>query len=168
MLKDIYVPIELVAHGETFDNERIAALKQERLKKVIQRRPRGFRMILQSLGVEVFAADLRAHEPTMDIKNLSVGCRELAGHGLGTRILEEGIAVGRRMNPDLDKLTTSWEHVSVLNTIAKVVGVDNVAARCGRENYGQGYDRPLEALLEDSPQATRVQWIEASLPQVDA
>ncbi len=164
MLKDLYVPVELPSRGEEFDTSEVEAIKQEHLRPVIVRRPRGFRLCLDSLGMPVFEASMRSQEPTMDITNFSVGYKELAGHGIGTKILEEGIAIGKRMNPDLDKITTSWEHISVLNTFAKVLGPENIAARAGRENYGRGYEKPLTELI--TPGISRVQWIEATIEPI--
>ena len=164
-IKDVYVPLEISSKGREFDAAEIEAIKQEHLRPAIYRTPRSFHLWLDSLEIPVFEANMRRHEPTMEVINFSVGFRELGGHGIGTRILEEGIAIGKRMNPKLDKVTTNWEHISVLNTFAKVLGPEHVAARAGRENYGQGYKKPLEELVR--PGLTRVQWIEASLEPVE-
>jgi hypothetical protein len=165
MLKDLHVPLELPSRGEEFGEAEIEAIQQEHLRPVISRTPRGFHLCLDSINKQVFEAKMRRQEPTMEVTNFSVGYKELGGYGLGAKILEAGIEIGRRMNPELDKITTGWEHISVLNAFAKVLGPENVAARAGRENYGHGYDKPLEELIV--PGITRVQWIEAVLEPVD-
>ncbi len=163
MLKDLHVPIELPSLGRELTEEEIEAVKEEHIGRQIQRWPRSFRLYFSSLDLDVFEANMRPSESTMEVRNFSVGVRELAGHGLGTRILKEGISLGKRMDPDLETITTSWEHISVLNAFAKVLGPENVAARAGRVNYGHGYDKPLEDIIV--PGISRVQWIEATLGQ---
>jgi hypothetical protein len=94
---------------------------------------------------------LDTDESILEIDWLRVGDDKLYGHGIGTRLLQKAVEYGLESRPNLKTLTISPADMGLINTIGKVLGTDHVAVRRGRDWYGEGRDKPLEAILEDVP-----------------
>jgi hypothetical protein len=95
-------------------------------------------------------------EACMHLTKIDLGDKALYGHGLGTLLMRRAVQLGYEKAPELTperprltRLQTDRTNLIKLNTIIKVMGMDNVSAWMRGERYGRGTDRPLERMFED-------------------
>ena len=93
---------------------------------------------------------------SMFIESINVTDRNLYKQGIGTRLIRAGIRYGIETFPDLREVSTSGARLGVVNTLAGIVGQENIEVRLAGEDYGGSHPKPLEAMFDDVP------WVEGS------
>jgi len=159
MLRDIYAPTD-------FDsNDQDPSLSPEEKLEIIDRFPVTVTPAVLSGRVYddmchvtlplvrgiTFATGLTSSPTGLFIEHVNVGDKELYGKCIGSRLLRATCHFAVERDPHIDRLSTGWARLGLVNTVVRVLGEENVAVTSGGQRYGWESDRALEEVFDDEP-----------------
>ncbi len=153
MIGDIAIPIRTTTRNkkpEISTADKLAHIHQKQaIRPIIDPEMGSVKFKLPYVfGLEVEFSD---DESAMSIIQFNIGDKELAGHGIGSRLLRHAIEYGFENYERLQRLTHASANLALLNTVIKVVGEEYVSVCNRAERYGFGTARPLEDMFQTQP-----------------